>query len=115
MEGFCTSIGIIEKGELKASGKIDEVTRSVQAGRIISVDLLAPDPRLQEILSRFPEVSNFEELESTHPHFHFAGDDALVVRILAALVKEEVPVKGFQEKHMDVEDVFMKISRGEVN
>lgn len=115
MEGFCTSIGIIEKGELKVSGKIEEVTRSVQAGQLITVDLLAPDPRLPEILSIFPEISNFEDMETTHPHFRFAGDDALAVQVLAALVKEEVPVKGFKEKRLDVEDVFMKISRGEVN
>ena len=115
MEGFCTSIGIIEKGELKATGKIDDVTRSVQSGIIIMVDLLAPDPRLPEILSQFPEISNFQDMGTTHPHFSFDGEEAQVVQILAAMVKEQVPVKGFQEKRMDVEDVFMKISQGEVS
>jgi len=115
MEGFCTSIGIIEKGELKATGKIDEVTRSVQAGIIITIDLLAPDPRVSEILSKFPEISNLHDAETTHIHFSFNGEEAQVVQILATMVKEQVPVKGFQEKRMDVEDVFMKISQGEVS
>lgn len=115
MEGFCTSIGIIEKGELKATGKIDEVTRSVQSGIIITIDLLAPDPRIPEILSQFPEISNLQDAGTTHLHFNFDGEEAQVVQVLAALVKKEVPVKGFQEKRMDVEDVFMSISQGEVS
>lgn len=115
MEGFCTSIGIIEKGELKVTGKIDDVTRSVQSGIIITVDLLAPDPRLPEILSQFPGISNLQDIETPQPHFNFDGEEAQVVQILAAMVKEQVPVKGFQEKRMDVEDVFMKISQGEVS
>ena len=115
MEGFCSSIGIIEQGRLKISGSIEEVTKRVQEGRRVVVELLAPDPRIGELLEKHPGVEDIQSPSIANHTFLFKGEDAQVVEILADLVRESVPVKSFHEEKMDVEDVFMQVSRGEVS
>lgn len=115
MEGFCTSIGIIEQGRLKVSGTIEEVTQSVQSGRRLIIELLAPDPRLDALLEDNPEVEDHQNTRPTRHTFIFKGEDKDVVNLLAALVSQSVPVKAFHEEKLDVEDVFMQVSRGEVS
>ena len=115
MEGFCTSLGILEAGRLKVSGTLEEITKQFQAGRRILVDLLEPDPRIPKVLEKFKGLSEFTDNGSGEVSFLYTGGENKVVGILAALVKEGVPVKGFREKRLDVEDVFMQISGGQVN
>jgi ABC-2 type transport system ATP-binding protein len=115
MEGFCTSIGIIEQGRLKISGTIEEVIRQIQPARRLLVDLLEPDSRTRELLKDFPGVEDVQDPTPTKYTFQFTGEDAAVAEILAALVGKSIRVKAFHEDRMDVEDVFMQVSKGEVN
>jgi ABC-2 type transport system ATP-binding protein len=115
MEGFCTSIGIIEQGRLKVSGTIEEVIRQIQPARRLLVEILAPDPRVGKLLEDFPGVEDIQDLTPTQYTFQFSGEDAGVAEILAALVGKSIRVKAFHEDRMDVEDVFMQVSKGEVN
>ena len=115
MEGFCTSIGILEKGRLKVTGSIEEVSRQIQSGRRIIVELVAPDSRTPDLLGKHPGVENVKSESETSLSFLFNGDDTQTAGILAALVRDSVPVKSFHEEKLDVEDVFMQVSRGEVS
>jgi ABC-2 type transport system ATP-binding protein len=115
MEGFCTSIGIIEQGRLKVSGTIEEVIRQIQPARRLLVELLEPDSRTRELLKGFPGVEDVQDPTPTKYTFQFTGEDAAVAEILAALVGKSIRVKAFHEDRMDVEDVFMQVSKGEVN
>ena len=65
MEGFCTSIGIIEQGRLKVTGTIEEVTRRVQKGRRLLIELLDPDPRLDLLLKENPKSKTIRPQHST--------------------------------------------------
>jgi ABC-2 type transport system ATP-binding protein len=115
MEGFCTSIGIIEQGRLKVSGTIEEVIRQIQPARRLLVEIIAPDPRVGKLLEDFHGVKDVQSPSPTKYNFQFTGKDAEVAKILAHLVGQSIPVKSFHEDRMDVEDVFMKVSKGEVN
>ena len=115
MEGFCTSIGILEKGRLKVTGSIEEVSRQIQSGRRIIVELVAPHSSTQELLGKQPGVEDVKSQSETSLSFLFNGDDTQTAGILAALVRDSVPVKSFHEEKLDVEDVFMQVSRGEVS
>jgi ABC-2 type transport system ATP-binding protein len=115
MEGFCTSIGIIEQGRLKVSGTIEEVIRQIQPARRLLVELLTPDPKVGKLLADFPDVEDVQNPSPTKYNFQFAGEDTEVAEILATLVGQSIPVKAFHEDRMDVEDVFMQVSKGEVN
>jgi ABC-2 type transport system ATP-binding protein len=115
MEGFCTSIGIIEQGRLKVSGTIEEVIRQIQPARRLLVEILEPDPRVGKLLEDFHGVEDIQSPSPTKYNFQFEGEDPEVAEILAALVGKSIGVKAFHEDRMDVEDVFMQVSKGEVN
>ena len=115
MEGFCTSIGIIEQGRLKVTGTIEEVTRRVQKGRRLLIELLDPDPRLDLLLKENPEVEDHQTPKPTQHTIMFKGNDKESVQLLAAIVQEGIAVKAFQEEKFDVQDVFMQVSKGEVS
>jgi ABC-type multidrug transport system ATPase subunit len=59
LEGLCTSIGIMEKGRLVRSGKLEEVISAGVQSRLIRLQWLGDSPnRVQELLTTIPTVSD---------------------------------------------------------
>jgi ABC-2 type transport system ATP-binding protein len=50
--------------------------------------------------------------EAATLYMRVAGDDAFLYSLLAYLVKNDVPVFGFEEAFGDLEDIFMRTTRG---
>jgi hypothetical protein len=45
----------------------------------------------------------------------FVGDDALQTTILARLMEAKLPILGFQEERVELEDIFMRVTKGIVS
>ena len=114
LEGFCTSIGIMEKGRMIRSGRIEEVTADEKLGRDMQVSWLG-DARatLEARLAVHPQVSKLQLNEHTGT-FQFTGSDDELAALLAELISAGVRVKTFAEIKQTVEDLYMKLSRHEV-
>jgi len=112
MEGFCTSIGIMEKGNLVRSGRIAEVTAAESLTRIVRLRWLGDSAALGA-LERNPQVSAIG-LESGEGSFHFSGSDEQLAEVLSGLVAAGMRVLSFAESKQTVEDLYMKLSRHEV-
>jgi ABC-2 type transport system ATP-binding protein len=114
LEGFCTSIGIMEKGRMIRSGRIEEVTADEKLGRDMQVSWLG-DARatLEARLAARPQVSKLQLNEHTGT-FQFTGSDDELAALLADLISAGVRVKTFAEIKQTVEDLYMKLSRHEV-
>ena len=114
LEGFCTSIGIMEKGCMVRSGRIEEVTAAATPARDIQIEWLGDSAALVEVeLAKTAQVSDLR-LESGTGSFQFGGSDDELAQLLADLVAAGVRVKSFNEVHQTVEDLYMKISHHEV-
>jgi ABC-2 type transport system ATP-binding protein len=119
LEGFCTSIGIMEKGRMVRSGRIDEVTAAENPARLVrlawSGDSLAGDSlkTVQEQLSREPRISQVK-LIGAGGAFQFAGPEEDLAPILAGLISNGVKVTAFGEVKQTVEELYMKLSTHEV-
>ena len=103
LEGFCTSIGIMEKGRLVRTGRIEEVTAEETPTR----------ESVRRILAERLELSNIS-LDGNGGSFHFVGSDDLLAQVLATLVSANVRVTSFGEIKQTVEDLYMKLSQHEV-
>jgi len=114
LEGFCTSIGIMEKGRLVRSGRIEEVTAAATTMRLVRLawggDSLAIAQQKLEGDSRISEVS----LAPNSGTFRFAGAEEDLASILASLVSANVHIISFGEVKQTVEDLYMKLSTHEV-
>ncbi|MCL4211096.1 MAG: ABC transporter ATP-binding protein [Phycisphaeraceae bacterium] len=111
---FCTSIGIMEKGRLVISGRIDEIiTRFTERKRLV-VDLHPPSDAAIAWLTDRGQVSGLERING-RVEFDFTGTDDDVVELLRLLVATGAPVRGFFEKRMGVEDILLKVGAREVS
>ena len=114
LEGFCTSIGIMEKGRMVRSGSIEEVTAAAAATRFVKVtwsgnSLVAVQEKLRAD-SRIADVN----LTGGAGSFRFGGTEEDLAPVLASLITAGVQVTSFGEVKQTVEDLYMKLSTHEV-
>jgi ABC-2 type transport system ATP-binding protein len=114
LEGFCTSIGIMEKGRMVRSGRIEDVTAAEQLTRDMRIAWIGDSTSaIQTRLAAHPHVSN-AQLGVGSGTFQFGGTDDDMADLLADLVGAGVRVKAFGEVKQTVEDLYMKLSKHEV-
>jgi ABC-2 type transport system ATP-binding protein len=113
LEGFCTSIGIMEKGQLVRSGRVEDVVAS-DSGRSIRLAWVGDFANaVRFVLEGHAHAADSEFADNTAT-FRFAGNEGQLAEVLTALVAAGVPVVSFTETKQTVEDLYMKISRHEV-
>jgi ABC-2 type transport system ATP-binding protein len=121
---LCDSIGIIERGQLVVSGRLDDIRAHMQEGRKISIRILS-DPENAETTLRgqpgvgeilFPKNGNGAPLltEGTEIEVNFLGDEEAVANLLEGLISHKVRIASFTETHTGLEEVFLRLTKGEV-
>lgn len=107
----CTSIGIIERGQLLMHGPIDEVYRRIRGNRLIQVSFTSSMDAGLSILRSSPHCHDVQ-VEDHHVTVEWSSDDESVSRLLHELVNGGVGVRSFAEKEPTLEDVFMMVTKG---
>jgi ABC-2 type transport system ATP-binding protein len=110
---LCDSVGIIEKGCLVISGPLDEISRRVRQGRTLRLKVLSDRAKAEATLRHQPGVGEVYEVNG-NLEVEFLGDDEATASLLAALVAQGIKVVSFGEVTSDLEDVFMRLTKGEV-
>ncbi len=110
---LCDSVGIIEKGRLVASGSLDEISRQVRHGRTLRLKVLSDREEAEAILRACPGVGEVYEANG-FLEIEFLGDDEATAALLATLVARNVSVISFSEVTRDLEEVFLRLTKGEV-
>jgi ABC-2 type transport system ATP-binding protein len=111
LHDFCTSIGIIEKGTLVANGSIAEIEARLSSSRRYRVTSLDPPDRIQAFLAAQGIEST---LEGGAAEFESTLSEEEIASLLARLVREDLRITQFLQVTANLEDLFMKITRGEV-
>ena len=118
IEEICTHIGIIEAGHLVATGTLEEMRQHIQAQRVVKVGLTGQVEEAQAWLAGQPDVARVEPVAGNGEgdlQVTFAGDDDALARLLSELVGAGFPVVLFREETGDLEDVFMRLTKGIVS
>lgn len=114
MNEFCTSIGIMEKGRMVVTGRVEDVANQVHGGSQFEVKVLEKADEFKKIVSHEPLVKDLADQGGTW-EFGFSGDDEAAARLLTKLVRAGVLVASFHRKTRSLEDVFMKVGAKEVS
>lgn len=114
---ICTSIGIIEGGELIAYGDMATMQRQLRAHRLIEVRVLGDLAPLHEALARTEtavSAATGEEagLPADTVRIAFSGDDEALSELLATIVANGARVVSFHEETGDLEELFLHVTRG---
>lgn len=115
LSDICNKIGIIEAGKLLACGYMEDFVEALQseALRVISIRTLSDPKKLEEALSGYPGVLNSTR-ENRSLSIEFSGGNEDVSQLLKYLVENDLKVVEFHQKSTNLEDVFLKVTRGEV-
>jgi ABC-2 type transport system ATP-binding protein len=107
----CTSIGIIERGQLLLHGPIDQVYRKIQRNRHIEVRFNGNGEQGVSLIRSDPKVR--EVVQNTRSYtVELAGTDDDVQRLMQQLVRAECGLVSFADKEPTLEDVFMMVTKG---
>jgi ABC-2 type transport system ATP-binding protein len=110
---LCDSVGIIEKGRLVASGRLDEIAREAKQGRRLRLKVISARDEAERVLRDQPGVGQVYE-GNGFLEVEFLGDDEATAALLETLVARGVRVISFSEMTSDLEDVFLRLTKGEV-
>ncbi|HEV2115647.1 MAG TPA: ABC transporter ATP-binding protein, partial [Terriglobales bacterium] len=114
LEGLCTSIGIMEKGHMMRSGKMEEIAAAGGPLLLVRMGWVGDSAALTEsYLRQNPLVSELRFAENS-ALFGFGGSEEELSAVLATLVGAGIRVVSFGEVRPTVEEVYMKLSTHEV-
>ena len=112
---FCNKIGIIEKGEMIISGDVQEIMKQVAGGRVLEVKVLDDPDAAVAILSGIEGVKVATVLENHTIRVEYAGEAVDQHVLLQQLIQGGIRVQSFHEQETDLEDIFMKVTKGIVS
>lgn len=118
---MCSHIGIIEQGNLLASGRVADIMRSLKQHKhniVLKVRPLPPDqiPKLKILLEKGPAVQQVKELEvENNWEVEVAGDEQDLNTLLRYLIYHNVPLYSFSEQDTNLEDIFFQVTKGYVS
>ncbi len=107
----CSSIGIIERGQLLMHGPIEEVYRRIRGNRQLEIKFIDNMDVGLSIIRSLPQTLGVE-IEQQSAQVEFAGDDQQVAALLKQLTDQGVGIRSFADKDPTLEDVFMLVTKG---
>jgi ABC-2 type transport system ATP-binding protein len=112
LSDFCTSIGIIEKGHLVISGSINEIEKKIHSSKSYRLSALEPLEQIETFLKSVGVVQT--EIQDGFLEFAYNHSEEEVASLLSSLVTNNFRITHFAPVSANLEDLFMKITKGEV-
>jgi ABC-2 type transport system ATP-binding protein len=107
----CTSIGIIERGQLLMHGPIDEVYRRIRGNRMIEIRFVQGMEQGLSLIRSYPHTRNVQ-IDDSRATVELEAEDEEVAALLDQLMRSGVRIRSFAEKDPTLEDVFMMVTKG---
>src|SRR6188768_3547361 len=107
----CTSIGIIERGQLLMSGPIEDVYRKIRGNRTIEIRFNNNMDVGLSVVRSHPACRNVA-VDVNHCVVEMDCDDKGLSELLNQLIYNKVGIHNFAEKDPSLEDVFMMVTKG---
>jgi ABC-2 type transport system ATP-binding protein len=115
---LCDQIAIMERGHLVTSGPINEVLSRAKEHRTFAVQILNDSERAQNLIQDFPTVLQVHTKPSRDGvsclEIDFQGSDQEAADLLERLIMEKNRVVAFNETSTNLEDAFLRLTKGEV-
>jgi ABC-2 type transport system ATP-binding protein len=110
---ICDGAVIIERGRILRAGTLEQLRAEDSPHRTIRIRTLSPAAALHKRLLEMPHVEA-ARVDEQGVELDFAGGEEACCGLLADLVREGFPVVEFRPHRADLEDIFMNVTRGEV-
>ena len=112
LQTLCNRVAIIERGKLIYSGPVQGVRDQMSSGRVIWVTVSSDQGRAVELLKARPEVATAEPVDG-RVKVTLVNRDTDHALIAEALVTGGARLTGLREDELGLEEVFLRVTRGE--
>lgn len=113
LEELCTSVAIIDRGQVLAQGRVSEIEQRLRVGAVFRTRILTDAEGVARACAWFaqqPDVVTAEILQDGTIEIGFHGDDTGSVRLLATAVNTGMPVATFSRAASDLEELFLQVT-----
>ncbi|MFN7590677.1 MAG: ATP-binding cassette domain-containing protein [Planctomycetota bacterium] len=108
---MCDSVVVVEKGQRVVSGTIAEIQRTVQHEQVVLLRVLGDQALAERFLLTQPGIGDVVQ-DGVRLRFGFGGDDEALAGLLARAVQAGLQVVEFGRSEANLEDIFLKTTRG---
>ena len=112
LQTLCNRVAIIEKGKLIYAGPVQGVRDQMQTGRVVWVKVSSDQTQAIELLKARPEVSQAES-EDGHVKITLVNHDIDHSIVADTLVRGGARLIELREDELGLEEVFLRVTRGE--
>ena len=112
LQTLCNRVAIIEKGKLIYSGPVQGVRDQMGTGHIYWVKVASEPEKAIGLLKSHPDVSEVEQVDG-QMKVTLASQDTDPSFLAETLVNGGARVTGLWEEELGLEEVFMRVTRGE--
>ncbi len=112
LETLCNRVAIIERGQLIYSGPVQGVRDQLATGRVFLVKVMGDGERATQLLRERPEVQSIEESDG-RLKVTLKDHDTDPGCVAEALVQGGVKLVGLEEEELGLEEVFLRVTKGE--
>src|SRR5687768_4080117 len=112
LQTLCNRVAIIEKGKLIYSGPVQGVRDQMGTGHIYWVKVASEPEKAIGLLKSHPNVSEVEQVDG-QMKVTLASQDTDPSFLAETLVNGGARVTGLWEEELGLEEVFMRVTRGE--
>ena len=114
LSDICTSVVILEKGKVVATGSIGSIQKALQPGMAFRLEVVGGGEAARSAFEGLANVGSLA-VEGDIVKFTFNGAREEVPELVKALIQRGVRMTGLQEEKTDLESLFMKLTKGEVS
>ena len=106
---MCTSVGIINKGEIKLTGTVDEIQRRASYSTPVIITIAGDkEEEAARVIREIPATKGVD-IHANKLHVSFEGGEAEEVELLKRLVLADIPVVSFYRQEGTLEQMFLQI------
>ena len=113
LEELCTSVAIVDHGQVLAHGKVADIERRLRVGAVFRIRVLGERESLEAARAWFAgqaDVVTADLLEDGQIEIGFHGDDEGSARLLATAVGAGLRVATFSRAASDLEELFLQVT-----
>jgi ABC-2 type transport system ATP-binding protein len=113
LEELCTSVAIIDRGQVLAHGRVADIERRLRVGAVFRIRVLGEHEAHEAARTWFAaqaDVVTADLLDDGQVEIGFHGDDEGSARLLATAVGAGLRVATFSRAASDLEELFLQVT-----
>ncbi|MHC4441896.1 MAG: ABC transporter ATP-binding protein [Planctomycetota bacterium] len=108
---LCTTVGIIEKGELLFHGSVREATRKARMGTRVQIRVADKIDLAAKMLEKLEPVKSVQ-LNDKHLQVELKTETHDLSFLAYALIKNRFAIQELREEEVNLETAFMRLTKG---